>query len=93
MRFCSWQSESPSNIIFDVKSECLSTVNELKHEPLLVTYLHLISQAAPQNMAVRVGCSTCRNECDVLLSPQNSAGTIPPQSGHTVDKRNKVTVS
>lgn len=45
---------------------------------LEVIYLDLLSEARTQDMNVRVGRSTCRNKCNVLLSPQNSAGTVPP---------------
>lgn len=54
-------------------------------------YLHLLSQGAAESMDVVVGWSTCWHASEVLLSPQHSAGTVPPQSAHTEEKHQKTT--
>lgn len=51
-------------------------------------YLDLLSKDAAEGMDLRARRSTGWHPGQLLLSPENSAGTVSPQSAHTAENHN-----
>lgn len=53
-------------------------------------YLDLLSKDAAEGMDLCVRRSTGRDMGQLLLSPENSAGAVSPQSAHTAENHKNV---